>query len=272
MWDFQLGDLPLIAWYIGMLVFLEGLLSADNALVLAVMVRHLPRNQQRRVLFYGIWGAVIFRIIALSLSSILLKIWYCKVLGGVYLLYLAGAHFLWHGNELPTASEGESREPEVRRLLRGFWGTVTSITLADIAFSIDSILAAVATAEGFPKRFGDNGKLFIVFVGGVLGIITMRFVVRYFLVLLDRFPGLAEGAYYLVAWIGLKLTISGFHDGHYLAFHIPEWLFWSVMVLIAVVSMLIKPRAAAREAASMSSSLDLLESHQDSSTGEQYDG
>ena len=68
-------------------------------------------------------------------------------------------------------------------------------------------------AEGFPAHFGDTGKFSIVLIGGVLGIITMRFVVRYFLILLERFPGLEEGAYYLVAWIGLKLLISGFHHG-----------------------------------------------------------
>ena len=68
-----LADVALFAWYIGVLVLLEGLLSADNALVLAVMVRHLPKNQQRRVLFWGIWGAVGFRVLALLLSSILLQ-------------------------------------------------------------------------------------------------------------------------------------------------------------------------------------------------------
>ena len=88
-----LADVALIAWYIGVLVLLEGLLSADNALVLAVMVRHLPKNQQRRVLFWGIWGAVGFRVLALSLSSVLLSFWFCKVIGGGYLLYLALSHF-----------------------------------------------------------------------------------------------------------------------------------------------------------------------------------
>jgi len=273
MWGFALRDVPLIAWYTGVLVFLEGLLSADNALVLALMVRHLPRNQQRRVLFYGIWGAVGFRIIALSLSSILLTLWYCKVLGGLYLLYLAASHFLMNRDEPPgnSLAPGESRGPGARRLLGGFWGTVTSITMADIAFSIDSILAAVAMAESFPARFGDRGKLFIVIVGGVLGIITMRFVVRYFLILLERFPGLDEGAYYLVAWIGLKLMISGFHTPGYLPFHIPEWLFWVGMLLIAVVSLLVKPRATAREAATMSESLDLIEAAEDSPAGDRDD-
>ena len=68
----ELADVALFAWYIGVLVLLEGLLSADNALVLAVMVRHLPKNQQRRVLFWGIWGAVGFRVLALLAASILL--------------------------------------------------------------------------------------------------------------------------------------------------------------------------------------------------------
>ena len=260
-----LADVALIAWYIGVLVVLEGLLSADNALVLAVMVRHLPKKEQRRVLYYGIWGAVLFRVLALSLSSILLSLWYCKVIGGGYLLYLALAHFLWHrGSSAAHAADPTSRQSA---WLRGFWGTVTSITLADIAFSIDSILAAVSIADGFPARFGTGGKLSIVFTGGVLGIITMRFVVRYFLILLERFPGLEEGAYYLVAWIGLKLMISGFHTGKFIKYHIPEWLFWIVMLLIAAASLLIKPRAKKSDGdTDLSDKLDLLES-----VGEQAD-
>jgi YkoY family integral membrane protein len=265
-----LADVALVAWYIVVLVVLEGLLSADNALVLAVMVRHLPKKQQRRVLFYGIWGAVLFRVLALSLSWMLLSLWYCKVIGGGYLLYLALAHFLWHRDS--GSSEGQAADPTSRAngWLRGFWGTVTSITLADIAFSIDSILAAVSLADGFPDHFGERGKLFIVFTGGVLGIITMRFVVRYFLILLERFPGLENGAYYLVAWIGLKLLISGLHSGEftgkYVKFHIPEWLFWIVMLLIAAASMLITPRTKKTDGDSgLSERLDLLDSVDESS-------
>src|SRR3954452_16030717 len=94
MWGIQLSDSPLIMGTIVTLVFLEGLLSADNALVLAVMVRHLPREQQKRALRYGIWGAFGFRLIAVLLSTVLLKFWLFKVIGGGYLLYLAAAHFL----------------------------------------------------------------------------------------------------------------------------------------------------------------------------------
>jgi hypothetical protein len=88
----------------------------------------------------------------------------------------------------------------------------------------------------------------------------MRFAVRLFVSLLERFSGLAEGAYYLVAWIGLKLLISGFHTGDYLPFKIEEWLFWSGMALIAVVSLLAKPRRKKPEEEDAGQALDLIES------------
>ena len=139
--------------------------------------------------------------------------------------------------------------------------------MADIAFSIDSIVAAVGMAEGFPDHFGEWGKFSIVLIGGILGIITMRFVVRYFLVLLERFPGLEEGAYYLVAWIGLKLVLSGYHqlmsgypDYKHLAVHIPEPLFWVVMLLIAGASLVLRPQARPGAEAELAKTRDLLDS------------
>jgi YkoY family integral membrane protein len=262
MWDPSLTDVAQIAGYVGALVLLEGLFSADNALVLAVMVRHLPRIEQRRVLMWGIWGAIGFRVLALSLSSMLLTLWYCKVAGGLYLLYLAGSHFLLHRDEPggPLESSGVGPAPAARRLVSGFCGTVVSITITDIVFSIDSILAAVAMAESFPARFGDRGKLYIVLVGGILGIITMRFVVKYFLILLERFPGLDDGAYYLVAWIGLKLLVSGLHARGYLPFHIHEAIFWLGMIAIAVLSLVIKPAGRRPPDGGLGESLDLLDS------------
>src|SRR3954463_11480352 len=110
MFPFELNDVPTIAWYIGVLVFLEGLLSADNALVLALMVRHLPKKEQRRVLQYGIWGAVGFRFIAVVLSAILLRFWIFKVIGGLYLLYLAIAHFVSTWGTHAGSSEDEGQE------------------------------------------------------------------------------------------------------------------------------------------------------------------
>lgn len=245
MLSLSLSDVPLVGWYIGVLVVLEGLLSADNALVLAVMVRSLSKADQKRVLRYGIWGAIGFRVVAVSLSAVLLKFWFFKVGGGLYLIYLASSHFLKRSPDPGVSGEYPADADAARR----FWRVVASVTMTDIAFSIDSILAAVAMADSFPDRFGNSWKLLIVFAGGILGIITMRFVVRYFVVLLDRFPGLEQGAYLLVAWIGLKLLISGFHDRGILGGHVPEWLFWSVMLVIAVSSLLWRPKTAVKPGA-----------------------
>ncbi|MEJ7637123.1 MAG: TerC family protein [Singulisphaera sp.] len=235
MFGIDAADIPLILGTVVTLVFLEGLLSADNALVLAVMVRHLPKDQQKRALRYGIWGAFIFRAIAVLLSSFLLDFWHFKVIGGLYLLYLSVAHFVSGGD-----GEGASK---ASRFGSGFWGTVAAVELADIAFSIDSILAAVAMA---PERLGPNWRLATVYIGGILGIITMRYVAGYFITLLDKFSGLATGAYVLVAWIGLKLILGGLHDGKFLALEMSDWVFWGGMALIVVASLIYKPRHPSR--------------------------
>jgi YkoY family integral membrane protein len=236
-----LSDVPLIAWYIASLVVLEGLLSADNALVLAVMVRHLPQQQQKQALRYGLWGAFGFRLIAVLLSAMLMRFWMFKVVGGLYLTYLALAHFLGaHDSSASKLGSGDPRGTQGASR-KSFWGTVLSVELADVAFSIDSILAAVGMAESLPKRYGDNWKLAIVYIGGVLGIITMRYVAGYFILLLNRFGGLATAAYLLVAWIGLKLVVGGLHTGGHFDREIPGWLFWSIMLLIVVIGLVLKP-------------------------------
>jgi YkoY family integral membrane protein len=219
------------------LVFLEGLLSADNALVLAMMVRHLSRNEQKRALRYGIWGAFTFRIIAVLLAKYLLSLWYLKLVGGLYLVYLAVSH-------LVSKSKSQD-ELQARRVGSGFWGTVVSVEIADIAFSIDSILAAVALADGLPPDIGETTKFWVVVSGGILGIITMRFVAGYFIILLERFKGLESGAYALVAWIGLKLITGGLHNAHYIPYEMNEWIFWPGMILIVVACLLYNPKPAA---------------------------
>ncbi|WZO97734.1 hypothetical protein EP7_004780 [Isosphaeraceae bacterium EP7] len=272
MWALTLPDIGVLAWTVLFLVILEGLLSADNALVLAVMVRHLPKEGQKHALRYGIIGAFAFRAIAVLFAASLLDYWFLKLFGGLYLLYLAIGHLFSgdHGSEGGTAS----------RPGYGFWRTVFNVEVADIAFSIDSILAAVAMADGLREDLRDTVianilgfdltiELAVVYAGGILGIITMRFVAGYFLILLERFAGLAAGAYVLVAWIGLKLVGEGIHTALHptglrgkhidlpagdwrlglpesvrnFAFEMPDWLFWGGMISILIASMLYRPKA-----------------------------
>src|SRR5438105_1409715 len=118
------GDLLLIPF----LAFLEALLSIDNAIVLAMMAKPLPKALQRKALTYGLFGSVVFRLAALGLASRLLHWSLAKVAGGAYLLFIAGRYAL------------AGREAGPRRKLRGssdFWKTVVLIEMMDIAFAVD---------------------------------------------------------------------------------------------------------------------------------------
>jgi YkoY family integral membrane protein len=81
------------SWVLIVLVFLEGLLAADNAVVMAVMVKHLPPEQRKKALFYGLLGALIFRFISLFLISIIAHFWWIQALGAIYLIYMSIKNF-----------------------------------------------------------------------------------------------------------------------------------------------------------------------------------
>lgn len=192
------------------LVFLEGILSLDNALVLALMVRHLPAHQQRKALTYGIWGAFAFRFAALFFLTQLMTLSWVKLVGGAYLIYVA----------MKGIISGEDEEQGSGSCL-SFWRTVVLVEMMDIAFSVDSILAAVSLSQSY----------WIVMMGGLLGIVMMRFAAQLFIVLIRRFPRMASTAYYLVLLIGLKLLCQYFFPS--VDFHASSspysWIFWFSM-------------------------------------------
>jgi YkoY family integral membrane protein len=208
---------------IALLVLLEGLLSADNALVLAMLVLGLPRRQQRKALRYGILGAFVFRIAAILLAVHLIQLGWVKLVGAAYLLWLAYSHFFGH-------SDGENRRA-IRKAtpwlgLTAFWATVVKVELTDIVFAIDSILVAVAMSP----------KLWVVLTGGVLGIVAMRLVIGQLLAIVRRYPALVDGAFIIIAWVGIKLLIEYFHAIHLIDFEVPRWLSLSLIVVIFVIA------------------------------------
>lgn len=205
--DISLNDIATI----GLLIFMEGILSIDNALVLAMIVKTLPKQYQGKALTYGIVGAVVFRIAALGSASFLMRWVWVKFVGGGYLVWIALAHW-WKGEATKNATKDLSKT--------SFWRAVVLIELTDIAFAVDSILAAVALSN----------KLWVVVTGGIIGLICMRFAARGFIVLLDRFPKFEETAYILVLGVGIKLLVDGFHfEG--VNFHSSSspafWIFWA---------------------------------------------
>jgi YkoY family integral membrane protein len=225
MWGEVLTD-PVSWGLIGTLVILEGLLSADNALVLAVMVRPLPENQRKKALFYGLIGAYAFRFIAIGLGVILIQLWWVKVLGAAYLAWLSIKYFLdkRKNNEVEEEVEGKglNKGSILIRLFGTFWGTVIAVELMDIAFSVDSVLAA----------FGVSEKVWVLLIGGMLGVLMMRGIAGVFLTLIDRIPELETAAYVLIAIIALKMFLSVF------GIEISHTLFFLLILIVFGVTLL----------------------------------
>jgi YkoY family integral membrane protein len=208
---------------IGLLVVLEGLLSADNALVMAIMVLGLPKREHNAALRYGLIGGFGFRIVATLLAVYLISIAWVKLVGGLYLLYLTYSHFF------RQPEGGDRRRPPQAKPMLGlsaFWATVVRVEAINLAFSIDSILVAVAMSP----------KTWVVITGGILGIVAMRLVVGQLLRLVQRYPALVDGAFVIIAWVGIKLCIEYLHAAHDIGFEIPQWLSLGLILVIFAVA------------------------------------
>ncbi len=274
---FELNDLTIIA----LLVMLEGVLSIDNALVLGLLAKRLPKHLQKRALTYGLVGAFVFRLISIALAALLLKWWIVKLLGGGYLVYIAVHHLFFekpatdthgikvgHDGEMVIPQSDVTPDPQAPLPLEyaavqnthawQFWKAVLIIELTDIAFAIDSILAAIAlVAGGKLPEHGFHPKLWVVVTGGILGVILMRFAAIIFIKLLEKFPRFEMAAYLLVALIGLKLLVDWYFNlppqPTSMSWHPPVnfhsgpafWIFWTLMLACFAVGFIPHKKRAA---------------------------
>jgi len=211
----QLSDLVTIL----LLIALEGVLSADNAMVLAIRVLGLPKPQQNKALRYGMLSAFMMRGLATALAAHLISLAWVKVVGAAYLLWLPYTHF-FRGD----GGDGEGRIPPAKPWLglNAFWATVVKVELTDIVFAIDSILVAVAISS----------KLWVVITGGILGIVMMRLLIGQLLPLIRKYPPLVDGAFVIITWVAVKLLLEFGHDKGWLHFEIPKWLSLGLIVVI----------------------------------------
>ncbi len=210
--SFALTDLPKVL----VLSFLEILLSADNAVVLGILAHRLPEHQRTKALYIGTASAFIIRLFAILGIAYLIQYQWIQILGAVYLLYLAIHHFV------------KKRKKALPSTPSTFWKTVFLIEFFDLAFAIDSIVAAVAFISA-GSTTSIHPKLWIAYVGGMIGLLGIRYAAHLFSNLIHRFPRLETYAYLLIGWIGIKLAYNAIPNAISL-----DPLFWTGMILLLI--------------------------------------
>lgn len=179
------------------LVLLEAILSADNAIALAALVRSLPDPKQEEwALRYGLIGAFVLRIVLILTATWVIKYWQFELAGAIYLLWLSGRYFI------EKNKNDEDGHPTV--LASKLWQVVVLVSFTDLAFSLDSVTAAVAVAQ----------ETWLVLLGGVIGIISLRFLATLFIKWLGEFSNLEPSGYLIVVLVGLRLLIKVFSDDY----------------------------------------------------------
>ena len=203
------------------LIFLEGVLSLDNAAVLGAMVSRLPQEeripwpkklnkighlldkflgfQRMAALRVGLIGAYAGRIIMLFLASYIIQNPWLKILGAAYLIRLALDDLGAPGHE---GSEEDAMRPIKKQ---SFWLTVLNVELMDLAFSLDNVVAAVSLSD----------QIWVVILGVAIGILIMRFAAGIFSSIVVRFPILKTAAYILILNIGIEILLEEFAGIHF---------------------------------------------------------
>ncbi len=203
------------------LIVLEAVLSVDNALALAALVRgRLPNEaDQKHALHWGIFGAYAFRITIIFAGVWLMQHEWVKWLSGGYLVYLGCSELFFKKH---AADDGEGEVGGVSfKLLSPLWSTIVAVELMDIMFSVDSIAVAFSVSNLVP----------VLIAGAVFGILAMRYAAGFFIKLINKFPILEKTAFVLVTIAGLKIIAE------LLGFHVPEVVFMPFMFAVVGGSM-----------------------------------
>jgi len=205
---FNLGiEAPLVLL---ILVALEAVLSADNAIALATIAQGLEDKQlQRQALNFGLVVAYVLRISLILTATWVVKFWQFELLGAAYLLWLVFEHF--------TSEEDEQHHhhgPRFTSLLQ----VIPLIAITDLAFSLDSVTTAIAISD----------QIWLVLAGGTIGVITLRFMAGLFIRWLQEYVNLEDAGYITVGIVGLRLLVRAINP----EFVPPEWLMISIIALI----------------------------------------
>lgn len=205
------------------IVFIEGILSIDNAAVLATMITNMNKHDRKKAFKYGIIGAYIFRGLSLIFTTFLLKIKWLKLIGGLYLLFIGIKFFL--------IKKINIKKKISYKLFDNLWIKILYIELIDLSFSIDNIIAANAISN----------NLLLIFLGVFIGILTMRFITNIFLILIQKYPNIQNYAFLIIIILGIKMIISyyKFYDNR--LYFIFEKIFTDNIISIVIIILFFIP-------------------------------
>jgi YkoY family integral membrane protein len=194
------------------LVALEAVLSADNAIALAAIARGLPDQRiQRQALNFGLCAAFVLRVALILTATWVIRYWQVELLGAAYLLWLALQYF--------TSEEvEETGETAHHHRFHSLWQAIPIIAVTDLAFSLDSVTTAIAISD----------QTWLVLTGATIGIITLRFLAGLFIRWLEEYVHLEDAGYLAVAIVGARLLLRVVAP----AIVPPEWGMVMLIVLL----------------------------------------
>ena len=194
------------------LIALEAVLSADNAIALAAIAQGLgDKKQQKLALNIGLVFAYILRIILILSATWVVQFWQFELLGAIYLLWLVLRYF--------TSSENESHQHHSIRF-NSVWQAIPLIAVTDLAFSLDSVTTSIAVSD----------QVWLILLGGTAGVITLRFLAGLFIRWLDEYTHLEDAGFVTVGFVGLRLLVRVINEDYIP----PEWLMISAIVVIFI--------------------------------------
>ena len=194
------------------LVILEAVLSADNAIALAAIAQGLEnKDLQRQALNLGLLVAYVLRMSLILVATWVTNYWQIQLLGGLYLLWLVFQYF--------TSKENEDHQHQGPRFA-SLWQAIPMIAFTDLAFSLDSVTTAIAVSK----------ETWLVLTGATIGIIALRFLAGLFIRWLDEFIHLGNAGYFTVALVGLRLVVRAINP----ELVPPEWLMITVIGLLFI--------------------------------------
>ena len=207
------------------IVSLELVLSADNAVALASITKNLNNiDQQRKALNIGIFIALLLRILVILMAQFFLNFWPVKLIGGIYLISLSILKFISIKKDSSNVVDRNSEDITQKSLSK----VILLLAVTDLAFSIDSITAAVAISDQF----------LLVITGAIIGVIALRFTSGLFIKWLQIYINLEKAGYIAVGFIGIKLIIQII----FFNLVIPEYLFFLLMFCLFIWGFSVKER------------------------------